>query len=238
MKDLILDIYRKVPLLAKIYRPLRAARARSTLKRKVCETISSGRALNVVIGANGKFQPGWIPTEIYTLNCLRLEDWERYFPPASIDRLIAEHVWEHLLPEDGLRMAILCWQYLKPGGLLRVAVPDGFFPDDRYIQWVKPGGSGPSADDHKILYTYPTFGRVFETAGFEVTLREFFDEKGEFHYSEWDPQDGKIVRSMRFYDGHQFGQHKYRSLILDAHKPPKPLLQPGSRISADETAHR
>jgi predicted SAM-dependent methyltransferase len=219
MNKLILHVYRKVPLLQSIYRPLRAARARSTLRRQVAERIASGEPLKIVIGANGKFQPGWIPTEIYTLNCLRPEDWRRYFLPGSIDALIAEHVWEHLTPDDGVRMATLCRQHLRPGGRLRVAVPDGCFPDARYIEWVKPGGSGPSADDHKVLYDYRTFPRVFEKAGFIVKLLEYFDEQGEFHYNDWDPEDGKIVRSMRFYDGHQFGQYRYRSLILDAVRP-------------------
>jgi predicted SAM-dependent methyltransferase len=226
VKKLILNLYRKAPFLQSVYRPVRAAWKRSMLKRQVAGKITSGQSLKVVIGANGKFQPGWIPTEIYTLNCLRLEEWRRYFPPDSIDRLIAEHVWEHLTPEDGVRMATLCWQHLRPGGVLRVAVPDGCFPDARYIDWVKPGGSGPSADDHKVLYNYRTFSGVFEKAGFTVRLLEYFDELGEFHFNEWDPADGKIVRSMRFYDGHQFGKYKYRSLILDACKPAELLPQP------------
>ena len=219
MKKLILAIYNKVSLLQMIYRPLRAVLARRRLKQTVQNAVAVQQPLKIVIGANKKFQPGWIPTEIYSLNCLDPDDWRRCFTENSISAMLAEHVWEHLTPEDGVRMAILCFQHLKPGGHLRVAVPDGLFPDERYLEWVKPGGSGPSADDHKVLYNYRTFRETFQKAGFEIRLLEYFDERGEFHFDEWDPAEGKIVRSSRFYDGHQFGKYKYRSLILDAIKP-------------------
>jgi predicted SAM-dependent methyltransferase len=137
---------------------------------------------------------------------------------ASIDALLAEHVWEHLTPEEGILAGKVCFRYLKPGGYLRIAVPDGLFPDAEYIEFVKPGGVGPSAYTHKVLYTYITLQEVFRRAGFKVDLLEFFDEKGEFHYKQWDPDDGMIVRSMRFYDKRSFGTLKYRSLILDARK--------------------
>ena len=62
-----------------------------------------------------------------------------------------------------------------------MAVPDGLFPDSEYIDFVKPGGVGPSAYDHKVLYSYRTLTKVFESAGFNVELLEYFDEKGDCH---------------------------------------------------------
>jgi predicted SAM-dependent methyltransferase len=174
-----------------------------------------------VIGAKAKYQEGWIPTEVYTLNLLDVRDWQRCFLEGSVDTLLAEHVWEHLRLEEGVQAARMCYQYLKPGGHLRVAVPDGFFPDPAYIDFVKPGGNGPSADDHKMLYNYRSFSDVFSQAGFQIELLEYFDETGQFHEREWNPDEGKIIRSKRFYNGHQFGGIKYRSLILDAIKAPR-----------------
>lgn len=71
-------------------------------------------------------------------------------------------------------------------------------PDLKYLEWVKLGGVGLGADEHKILYTYKTFKEIFEIVGFRVELLEYFDEKGGFHYSEWDPYDEMIHRSKRF----------------------------------------
>jgi predicted SAM-dependent methyltransferase len=215
---LIDSLYRNLPILRQVYRPCRAAIAKRRLKSAVGRVQKAGGPLKIVIGANRKFQPGWIPTEIYTLNILKLEEWRSYFADNSIQMLLAEHVWEHLSPEDGIQAAKLCRRFLKPGGHLRVAVPDGFFPDARYIEFVRPGGTGPSADDHKVLYNYKSFKLAFESAGFDVALLEYFDEAGHFHENEWDLEDGKILRSKRFYNGHNFGDLKYRSLILDARK--------------------
>lgn len=120
----------------------------------------------IIIGAGGKTFEGWIPTQIYTLNILKQDSWDRYFQKDSIDAMLAEHVWEHLSIEEGVEAARNCHTYLKPGGYLRVAVPDGLHPDPNYIEYVKPDGTGIGSEDHKVLYVYETFKEVFESAGF------------------------------------------------------------------------
>lgn len=202
---------------SKIYHRLsKGAYGRYVLKRRARRT-----PCRVVIGACGGGPPGWLLTEYEVLNLLKPEDWARYFCPGSIDALLSEHVWEHLTEEQGVRAAEVCHKYLKPGGYLRVAVPDGLHPDPQYIEWVRPGGSGPGGEDHKVLYTYCTFRRIFEAAGFEVELLEHFDERSEFHYREWDPEGGKIWRSKRFDPRNRDGKLVYTSLILDAKKQVK-----------------
>ena len=57
-----------------------------------------------------------------------------YFNEGSIDAILAEHVWEHLAEEEGLAAAKCCYRYLRPGGYLRVAVPDGFHPDANFTR--------------------------------------------------------------------------------------------------------
>jgi predicted SAM-dependent methyltransferase len=173
----------------------------------------------IVLGASGTFDPGWIPTEVDALNLLRESDWERFFEPESIDALLAEHVWEHLTPEEALAGAQLCFRYLKSGGYLRIAVPDGNHPDPEYIRGVQPGGNGAGAKDHKILYTYRSFGALFERAGFSVKLLEYFDESGRFHCSDWTAERGVIHRSQRFDKRNRGGKTVYTSIILDAVKP-------------------
>jgi len=175
------------------------------------------RPLKIVVGAGGIFQHSWIPTDVEHLNLVKPDDWRRYFSNNSIDAILAEHVWEHLTREEGILAAKICFQYLKSGGYLRVAVPDGLHPDPRYIEWVKPGGIGAGAEDHKILYTYKTFKEIFELAGFRVDLLEYF-ENGEFQYKEWDPKDGLIHRSKRFDKRNREGKLNYTSIILDAWK--------------------
>lgn len=101
------------------------------VKRYACRlrnSVRNGEVLRLVIGAAGKCDPGWIVTERECLNLLKPEHWRTYFQKSSIDAPLAEHVWEHLDLDEGLAAAKLCFEYLKPGGYLRVAVPDGFHP--------------------------------------------------------------------------------------------------------------
>lgn len=213
------EIIKKIPVLGNLarnaYSRYKSVRGRYRLKR-----LSKRRPLRIVVGASGVFDDGWIPTDIEYLNLLNQEHWEEYFSKDSIDAILAEHVWEHLTLNEGLVAARRCFQYLKPGGYLRVAVPDGFHPDPEYIEWVKVDGVGPRADDHKVLYNFETLSGIFKRAGFEVELLEYFDSKGEFHYADWDVAGGTIHRSKRFDERNKNGELKYTSIILDARKNP------------------
>lgn len=174
--------------------------------------------LKIVVGSSGIYQKGWIPTEIDFLNMLNSRDWEVFFTQNSIEAIIAEHVWEHLTPEQGLVAAVNCFKYLKPGGHLRIAVPDGFHPKEEYISHVIPGGGGAGADDHKILYSYQSMTEMLQRAGFAVNLLEYFDESGKFHTTPWDPKDGMVWRSKNHDRRNKNGELNYTSLIVDAIK--------------------
>lgn len=179
--------------------------------------------IRVVIGA-GEYDnnPGWIQTQEEELDLLDLKDWEKRFSQESIKAILAEHVWEHLTFEEGKRAAENCLKYLKAGGYIRCAVPDGYFPDEDYQRGVQIGGPGPldhPAASHKIVHTYKTLTAMFEEAGFEVQILEYCDEDGQFHYEPWDEQDGYIYRSRRFDHRNQYGQLGFVSLIVDAIKP-------------------
>jgi predicted SAM-dependent methyltransferase len=174
--------------------------------------------IRLVIGASGVCERGWARSEVEYLNITKEEDWRRFFQPESIAAMLAEHVWEHLVPADAFQGATLCYKYLKRGGHLRVAVPDGLHPHPSYIQHVKPGGTGPGAYDHKVLYTYQTLSEPFQSAGFSVELLEYYDERGYFHFNEWNRADGFIHRSSRFDERNVNGNLTYTSIILDARK--------------------
>lgn len=176
------------------------------------------KPVKLVVGAMFSVFKGWIHSDIETLNLLKKSDWERYFLEDSIDRILAEHVWEHLTPEEGQLAFKNCYTFLKPGGVLRVAVPDGFSPDEEYINLVKPGGTGMGADDHKLLYNYKIMSEYLENVGFKVHPLEYFDENGQFHKAPWKIEDGMIRRSADHDRRNQNGKLGYTSLIIDAIK--------------------
>jgi predicted SAM-dependent methyltransferase len=178
--------------------------------------------LKIVVGAGvNRNNPGWMHTQEDELNLLKVDDWEERFAPGSITAILAEHVWEHLSYEEGICAAQNCYTYLKPGGYVRCAVPDAFFPDEGYQDMVKVGGPGPAdhpAASHKIVHSYKTLKAMFEIAGFRVELLEYCDENGVFHYNEWDEAKGFIYRSKRFDHRNTDGRLGFVSLIIDAHK--------------------
>jgi len=176
------------------------------------------KPVNMVVGSMFSVYKGWIHSDIETLNLLKESDWKKYFKENAIDRILAEHVWEHLTDEEGKLAFTNCFKYLKPGGFLRVAVPDGFNPSQEYIDYVKPGGTGNGADDHKILYNYKLMSGFLEEIGFTVKLLEYFDEEGKFHKNPWKVEDGMIRRSADHDSRNKNGVLGYTSLIIDAYK--------------------
>jgi predicted SAM-dependent methyltransferase len=178
--------------------------------------------LRVIVGAGvSNNNPGWIHTQEEELSLLKKDDWERRFSPNYITAILAEHVWEHLTYDEGIQAAKICYEYLKPGGYIRCAVPDAFFPNEEYQNIVKIGGPGSKdhpAYTHKIVHNYRTLKSMFESAGFQVQLLEYCDENGEFHYNDWSENHGFIYRSKRFDHRNQNGQLGCVSLIVDAIK--------------------
>jgi predicted SAM-dependent methyltransferase len=178
--------------------------------------------IRVVIGA-GEYSnnPTWMQTQEKDLNLLNQGNWADLFSQNSIKAILAEHVWEHLTYEEGVQAARNCYTYLKSGGYVRCAVPDGNFPDEEYQQMVQVGGPGPDdhpAASHKIVHTYQTVTKMFEEAGFEVRLLEYCNDAGEFVFNEWDEKDGYIYRSKRFDHRNSNGELGFVSLIVDAIK--------------------
>ena len=178
--------------------------------------------IRVIIGASSQDYPGWIRTQEDELNLIDRRNWETQFAPGSISRLLAEHVWEHLNPDEAAVAARICFDYLRPGGVFRLAVPDGLFPNEEYQRVVQVGGPGPAdhpAASHKVLYDYRTLPPVFLAAGFRVQMLEWWDERGVFHAEEWDEREGFVYRSARFDHRNRDGALGFTSLIIDAIKP-------------------
>lgn len=47
---------------------------------------------------------------------------------------------------------------------------------------------------------------------------EYFDKGGQFHYADWNPEEGRIHRSRRFDERNAAGLLAFTSVILDARK--------------------
>jgi predicted SAM-dependent methyltransferase len=184
--------------------------------------VSVDQALKVIIGAGEQSYEGWISTQKEQLDLRQRQDWVESFGQRPVDSFLCEHVWEHLTEAEGRYAAALCYEFLKPGGYLRCAVPDANFRNETYQQMVQVGGPGPKehpAADHKIVYGYRLFQDIFSRVGFVVELLEYCDDDGNFHATIWSPADGPIYRSLHSDHRNQNGNLEFVSLIIDAWKP-------------------
>lgn len=100
--------------------------------------INNEKDIRLVLGAAGTAFDGWVSTDIDILDIPSSINWRFLFKKGSINAILAEHVWEHLDDIAAKKAVKNCYRYLKKGGYLRIAVPDGFHPDPSYIEFVKP----------------------------------------------------------------------------------------------------
>lgn len=215
---MILAMSRATPTLRHQYRKVkgefRQIRQRSFFFAKVLLSTK----VNVVVGASGCRRRGWITSEQEFLDLLREEHWKRVFRWRKIDRLLAEHVFEHLSIEEAGVALRICHKYMKKGGRFRIAVPDGYSPNKEYIESVEPGGTGVGSDDHKTLFNVDSLESLLTAAGFFVSRLEYFNANGEFQQKTWSSDDGMITRSRAFDPRNSAQQIRYTSLILDGFK--------------------
>lgn len=194
-----------------IYRQL----SRKRRVRRLRAQMRAANLLRVVLGAGPTQFPGWFQTDKEILDVTRPEDWSELFEPESIDYLLSEHMLEHLSESDAGVALKQCYRYLKPTGLFRIAVPDGYRRDDVYL-----AEASPPKDGHQVLYNVDTLTKALENAGFMTKPLEYFDAREQFHSSPWDENEGLIQRSCRFDNQTEFqrGDLFYTSVIIDARK--------------------
>ena len=212
------NLMKRIPFLVPLVQWIRARRSKRLAALEFRRAIRGKSPVRVVVGASGVFENEWTPTDRNLLDITSPRDWSLLFDRESLDAVLGEHVWEHLTEDQGVRAAALCRRYLKEGGRLRIAVPDGNHPDPEYIDYVRPGGSGAGAEDHRVLYTHASLERMLKKAGFTVRKYEYFDESNRFVRRDWNPDQGMIHRSFKFDSRNKDGQPNYTSIIMDGIK--------------------
>ncbi|MGD8305814.1 MAG: hypothetical protein PVF17_04095, partial [Ignavibacteria bacterium] len=122
--------------------------------------------IKLIVGAGPFKFKGWFSTDIVTLDVTNEQHFIKYFKHKKINKVLAEHILEHLTKEELELMIKHLYNYSADDVNIRIAVPDGYHRDENYIQRIKPGGTGEGADDHKHLFNYKTLSALFEKHGF------------------------------------------------------------------------
>jgi predicted SAM-dependent methyltransferase len=176
---------------------------------------SNKKYLKVIVGASSDKQKGFLSTNIKTLNITKSLNWARLFEPNTLECLVTEHVLEHLTIKDVRKALMLCFIYLKPGGRIRIAVPDKNRKDKTYQDEVKP-----PKDGHLSFFNHSELLQILKDIGFGVSKLEYYDDSGEFIGNKWDDKYGRIKRSSKYDKQVKFkkGKYYYTSLIVDGVK--------------------
>jgi len=115
------------------------------------------------------------------------------WPDASAECIYTSHTLEHLRREDGERLIAECLRILKPGGVLRIVVPDlkasvddyleGRVPCERFVESLLVLKSKSATMKHRILgmideghlhkcmYDTPGLVRILAAAGFHAEAK-------------------------------------------------------------------
>lgn len=173
----------------------------TTQQRELKAAIDSQKPSKIILGAGNTNFDGWIATDYPTFDITQKDHWGLYFPPRSIQSLLAEHVLEHLNFKQVEQVLENAKIYLSDGGVFRIAVPDGNHPSPYVYDLTKPGGIEPGADDHKIMFDVEIANRLASSFGYDIKLLEYFDQEGFFHKSEYSFENGYVSRCSKNYKG-------------------------------------
>ena len=187
-------------------------------KKSLKAYIKSNETINIIVGASKIKFTNWYATERDFLDLTKEKDFAYFFSKKKINRILAEHVLEHLTKEDLTIMLSNLSKYTSHDVTIRIAVPDGFHKSPEYIEQVKPGGLGEGSDDHKHLFNYKKLSDFFSNFNFKSDLIEYWDENGNFHTKYKNDEKGIIRRSFINDARNKDGKPNYTSLIIDFRK--------------------
>jgi predicted SAM-dependent methyltransferase len=174
--------------------------------------------IKLIVGAAHTKFHGWFSTDIVTLDVTNEKQFKKYFKQKKINKILAEHVLEHLTNDELHLMVKNFYEYSSNDINIRIAVPDGFHTDENYINRVKPGGTGEGADDHKHLFNYNSLSKYFEKYNFKSKPLEFWDENKKFHSTYKNDESGFVRRSFINDQRNINGKPLFTSLIVDFKK--------------------
>jgi len=150
----------------------------------------AARFLNVGCGPNAIDTEDWFNIDGFNPKADLLCDAARTlpFPDNRFEGIFAEHIFEHFTPRQARVFLGQCKRILKPGGVLRLVVPDGELYIQHYLdnrKWMLERRDGRFRTpmevmnevfrqeyEHQYTYDYETLALHLKDAGFEEPRRE------------------------------------------------------------------
>ena len=135
-----------------------------------------------------------------------------FIPDGSASLIYASHVLEHF-GRHAFRAPLLEWhRVLRPGGVLRLAVPDFAAAAELYVAGRLPrgieevrglvtGGQRDEYDAHGMIFDEPSLSRALREVGFSAVRRWNWRETEHAHMDDYsqaylphmDKENGRLV---------------------------------------------
>jgi len=152
------------------------------------------RFLNLACGPKGIQSEDWLNCDgflkssvDYVFNIMG----KMPFKDERFEGIFSEHFFEHLIPDHANSFLSECLRVLKPGGVLRLSVPDGelylnkYFNDHEWMLQRRPNVTPRTriaivnevfrqGFEHQYCYDFETIKVVLEEAGFKDVRRVDF----------------------------------------------------------------
>lgn len=167
------------------------------IKRKVNAITAGKKKIMLNIGCGTDYKKGWINIDNNSeSNVDKLDlNWDLRNPlpfnDGTVDYIFSEHFFEHLTVEEAQPVFKDLMRVLKPGGVMRIAMPDLEAVVDTYLNiplnkdktikrfkldYIKTPAEWMNmsfrAWEHKWLYDYVELKRRLEEAGYKKVKRE------------------------------------------------------------------
>jgi predicted SAM-dependent methyltransferase len=157
--------------------------ALSLRERRNARMLMRNPHLRVHLGSGDRPKAGWVNVDLLGHRVDLAWNLNRPLPfgDGSVEAIFQEHLLEHLTLERGLALIQDCYRMLKPGGVLRIGVPnaDAYVRSycdgsSEFLETVRPGRPTPMLalqeefywHGHQTMYDFDTLSLVCEAAGF------------------------------------------------------------------------
>ena len=143
---------------------------------------------------------GWINTDIIDLSQYAVKNQYKFlqmdsrspfpFESESVDYIVSSHMLEHLDWNEGLNFLRECYRVMKPGAVMRIAVPDLALMVEKYLNRslqdfdeinINAASNEQQSfkfwsflcDNHKIAYDINSLTKIGNLSGFSVERKPF-----------------------------------------------------------------
>jgi SAM-dependent methyltransferase len=148
-------------------------------ERRRAERLAEQGSLRVHLGSGANRLPDWVNVDLVGMQPDLYWNLTRKlpFPDGSADAVFLEHVLEHFPLDFGLELLADSRRVLRPGGVLRVGVPDfgryaeSYAGDHAFLEERRPGRPTPLLAVAEVAYSHG-HRSVWDGETLELVLRE------------------------------------------------------------------